>query len=153
MKPESIDRVAHGVKLLHDPMRNKGTAFTEAERAGLGLRGLLPPRVNTVAEQELRVLGNIRSKRSDLERYLFLIALQDRNESLFYRVVINHIEEMMPLIYTPTVGQACQQFDHIYRRPRGLYITLDDRGRIAGILRNWPHPQARVIVVTDGDRR
>ncbi len=141
-----------GVKLLHDPVRNKGTAFTEAERELLGLRGLLPPRHNSVAEQELRVLDNIDHKVSDLERYLFLIALQDRNETLFYRVITHHIERMMPLIYTPTVGKACQQFGHVYRRPRGLYISLDDRGRVAELLRNWPHGNARIVVVTDGER-
>ncbi|MDJ0878956.1 MAG: NAD-dependent malic enzyme [Halieaceae bacterium] len=141
-----------GVKLLHDPVRNKGTAFTEAERELLGLRGLLPPRHNSVAEQELRVLDNLDHKVSDLERYLFLIALQDRNETLFYRVITQHIERMMPLIYTPTVGKACQQFGHVYRRPRGLYISLDDRGRVAEVLRNWPHRDARIIVVTDGER-
>ncbi|MEP5766080.1 MAG: NAD-dependent malic enzyme [Halieaceae bacterium] len=148
---DSVD-FERGVKLLHDPVRNKGTAFTEAERDSLALRGLLPPRHHSVAEQELRILENLRHKVSDLERYLFLIGLQDRNETLFYRVIINHIETMMPLIYTPTVGQACQQFGHIYRRPRGLYISLDDRGRVAELLRNWPHRQARIIVVTDGER-
>ena len=141
-----------GVKLLHDPVHNKGTAFTDAERDALGLRGLLPPRVCSPAEQELRVLGNIRNKATDLERYLFLVSLQDRNETLFYRVVINHIEEIMPLIYTPTVGKACQHFSHIYRRPRGLYISLQERGRVKEILENWPHRDARVIVVTDGER-
>jgi malate dehydrogenase (oxaloacetate-decarboxylating)(NADP+) len=141
-----------GVKILHDPVRNKGTAFTEAEREALGLKGLLPARIHSMAEQEQRVLGNVRRKCSDLERYLFLVALQDRNETLFYRVVINHIEEAMPLIYTPTVGKACEEFGHIYRRPRGLYISLHDRGNIAEILGNWPHKDVRVIVVTDGER-
>ena len=141
-----------GVKILHDPIRNKGTAFTEAERDELKLRGLLPPRVHTMAEQELRVLGNIRAKPTDLERYLYLIALQDRNENLFYRVVMNNIEEMMPIIYTPTVGQACQEFQHIYRKPRGFYVSLHDKGRIKEILQNWPHKNARIIVVTDGER-
>ena len=144
--------IPSGVKLLHDPVRNKGTAFTAAERDALGLRGLLPPRVCPPAEQELRVIGNLRDKATDLERYLFLVSLQDRNETLFYRVVINHIEEIMPLIYTPTVGKACQQFSHIYRRPRGLYISLEDRGHVREILQNWPHRDARVIVVTDGER-
>jgi malate dehydrogenase (oxaloacetate-decarboxylating)(NADP+) len=143
---------ARGVKLLHDPVRNKGTAFTEAERKELGLRGLLPTRHHSIAEQELRVLENLNHKVSDLERYLYLIGLQDRNETLFYRVICNHIERMMPLIYTPTVGRACQQFGHIYRRPRGLYISLEDGGRVAELLRNWPHPNARIIVVTDGER-
>lgn len=144
--------LGRGVKILHDPVRNKGTAFTDAERDTLGLRGLLPPRTHSPQEQELRVLGNVRNKATDLERYLYLIALQDRNETLFYRVVMNHIEEMMPLIYTPTVGKACQEFGHIFRRPRGLYISIQDRGRIKEILQNWPHGDARIIVVTDGER-
>ncbi len=141
-----------GVKILHDPVRNKGTAYTDAERDALKLRGLLPPRVHSMAEQELRVLGNIREKPTDLERYLYLIALQDRNENLFYRVIMNNIEEMMPIIYTPTVGKACQEFQHIYRKPRGFYISLQDKGRVKDILRNWPHKNARIIVVTDGER-
>jgi len=141
-----------GVKILHDPVRNKGTAYTDAERDALKLRGLLPPRVHSMAEQELRVLGNIRAKPTDLERYLYLIALQDRNENLFYRVIMNHIEEMMPIIYTPTVGKACQEFQHIYRTPRGFYVSLQDKGHISEILQNWPHKNARIIVVTDGER-
>jgi len=149
---ESIPEAYRGVKILHDPLRNKGTAFTEAEREALGLRGLLPPKVHSHAEQELRVLGALRSKVTDLERYLYLMALQDRNETLFFRVVINHIEEMMPLIYTPTVGQACLEFGHIYQRPRGLYVSLEDRGRVKEVLENWPHRDARIIVVTDGER-
>lgn len=146
-------RVLHrGVKILHDPVRNKGTAYTAAEREALKLTGLLPPRVHSIAEQELRVLGNIRDKATDLERYLYLIALQDRNETLFYRVVMNNLEEMMPLIYTPTVGKACQEFQHIYRMPRGFYVSLQDRGRVREIMQNWPHKDARIIVVTDGER-
>ncbi len=141
-----------GVKILHDPVRNKGTAYTEAERDALKLRGLLPPRVHTMAEQELRVLGNIRAKPTDLERYLYLIALQDRNENLFYRVIMNHLEEMMPIIYTPTVGKACQEFQHIYRKPRGFYVSMQDKGRVKEILQNWPHKDTRIIVVTDGER-
>jgi len=100
----------------------------------------------------LRVLGNVRAKPTDLERYLYLVALQDRNETLFYRVVMNHIEEMMPLIYTPTVGKACQEFQHIFRTPRGFYASLPDRGRIRDYLQNWPHKDAKIIVVTDGER-
>ena len=149
---QSSAALHRGVKILHDPIRNKGTAFTEDEREKLNLKGLLPPRVHTMAEQELRVLGNIRAKPTDLERYLYLIALQDRNENLFYRVVMNHVEEMMPIIYTPTVGQACQEFQHIYRKPRGFYISLHDKGNIKKILQNWPHKDARIIVVTDGER-
>ena len=141
-----------GVKILHDPLRNKGTAYTEAERDYLSLRGLLPPRVHTPAEQELRVLNNIREKPTDLERYLYLVSLQDRNETLFYRVVMNHLEEMMPLIYTPTVGKACQEFQHIFRQPRGFYISLQDKGHVREIMQNWPHKDARIMVVTDGER-
>jgi malate dehydrogenase (oxaloacetate-decarboxylating)(NADP+) len=148
----SSRNLERGVKLLHDPVLNKGTAFDEKEREALGLRGLLPPRIHTQEEQVRRVLENVRNKPSDLERYIYLVGLQDRNESLFYRVVTEHIEEMMPIIYTPTVGNACQHFGHIFRRSRGLYVSLEDRGRIEEILHNWPHPQARVIVVTDGER-
>jgi malate dehydrogenase (oxaloacetate-decarboxylating)(NADP+) len=145
-------QISRGVKILHDPIRNKGTAFTEAEREELKLKGLLPPRVHTMAEQELRALANIREKPTDLEKYLYLISLQDRNENLYYRVVMNNIEEMMPLIYTPTVGQACQEFQHIFRKPRGFYVSYQDKGRIREILQNWPHKEARIIVVTDGER-
>jgi malate dehydrogenase (oxaloacetate-decarboxylating)(NADP+) len=141
-----------GVELLHDPVLNKGTAFTEAERDRLGLRGLLPPRASTQEVQVARVLENLRRKTSDIEKYIFLISLQERNENLFYRVVMENVEEMMPIIYTPTVGQACQEFGHIFRRPRGLYITNRDRGRIRQILRNWPYSDVRMIVVTDGER-
>jgi malate dehydrogenase (oxaloacetate-decarboxylating)(NADP+) len=152
MKDDQSPALHRGVKILHDPIRNKGTAFTEADRKALHLTGLLPPRVHTIAEQELRVLGNVRDKPNDLSRYLYLVSLQDRNETLFYRVVMNHIEEMMPLIYTPTVGAACQAFQHIYRRPRGFYVSSKDRGQVKEILHNWPHKNARIIVITDGER-
>jgi malate dehydrogenase (oxaloacetate-decarboxylating)(NADP+) len=141
-----------GVDLLHNPALNKGTAFTEEERDTLGLRGLLPPYVHTHEEQALRVMENFYKKPNDLERYIHMMALQGRNETLFYRVVLDHIEEMMPIIYTPTVGQACQEYGHIFRRPRGLFITAADRGRVAQVLRNWPSRNVRIIVVTDGER-
>jgi malate dehydrogenase (oxaloacetate-decarboxylating)(NADP+) len=141
-----------GTSLLRDPTLNKGTAFTEAERESLGLRGLLPPRVATLEDQVERVLENIRRLDSNLSKYIALESLQDRNETLFYRVVTENPDEMMPLIYTPTVGLACQQFGHIYRRPRGMYISAADRGRIAQVLRNWPYREASIIVVTDGER-
>ncbi|MEE8339636.1 MAG: NAD-dependent malic enzyme [Xanthomonadales bacterium] len=152
MSEKQISELHRGVEILHDPVRNKGTAFTDAERDALNLRGLLPPRVHSPAEQELRVLGNIRDKPTDLERYLYLVALQDRNETLFYRVIMHNLEEMMPLIYTPTVGKACQEFQHIFRQSRGFYISIHDRGHIREILQNWPHKEARIIVVTDGER-
>ena len=143
MARESTDRrqakrAPKGVRLLHDPFLNKGTAFTEEERDALGLRGLLPPQMQPLEIQMVRVLENLRSKTTDLERYIYLIALQDRSETLFYRVLIDNLEELMPIVYTPTVGQACQEFGHIYRRPRGLYISANDRGRVAEVLRNWP---------------
>ncbi len=141
-----------GVDLLHDPALNKGTAFTEEEREALGLRGLLPPHVATQEEQVSRIMENFHKKPNDLERYIHMMALQSRNETLFYRVVLDHIEEMMPIIYTPTVGQACQEYGHIFRRPRGMYISAADRGRIVEVLRNWPCQDARIIVVTDGER-
>ena len=141
-----------GVKLLHDPQRNKGTAFTDAEREALGLRGLLPPRVLSQDLQARRVMSNLRQKSTNLERYIALAGLQDRNEMLYYRVVLDNLEEVMPIIYTPTVGQACQEFGHIFRRPRGLFISAYDRGHVKEVLRNWPHDDVRIIVVTDGER-
>ena len=152
MTKQPPSMVHQGVKILHDPVRNKGTAFTEVERDALKLRGLLPPRVHSMAEQELRVLGNVRAKPTDLERYLYMIALQDRNENLFYRVVMNHIEEMMPILYTPTVGKACPEFQHMYRKPRGFYVSMNDRGNVREILQNWPHKDTKIIVFTDGER-
>jgi malate dehydrogenase (oxaloacetate-decarboxylating)(NADP+) len=141
-----------GVDLLHDPILNKGMAFTASEREQFHLRGLLPPRVLSQELQEERVLRNFHKKPNNLEKYIFLLSLEDRNESLFYRVVLDNLMEMMPIIYTPTVGQACLEFGNIYRRPRGLYISADDRGQVAEILTHWPHDDVRVIVVTDGER-
>jgi malate dehydrogenase (oxaloacetate-decarboxylating)(NADP+) len=141
-----------GVDLLHDPLLNKGTAFTEEERDALDLRGLLPPRVLSQDLQVTRVMENIRRKPSDLEKYIYLVSLQDRNETLFYRVLYDHLDEMMPLIYTPTVGEACRVYGHILRRPRGLFISARDRGRVGRVLRNWTHRDVRVVVVTDGER-
>ncbi|MCB0668446.1 MAG: NAD-dependent malic enzyme [Saprospiraceae bacterium] len=151
-KKDKIVPSERGVKLIHNPVLNKGTAFTAEERKILGLRGLLPPRVTSQELQVQRVISNLRSKADNLERYLYLTSLQDRNENLFYKVVMSHLSEIMPLIYTPTVGQACQLFGHIYRRSRGLYISMEDKGSIEEVLLNWPHNDARVIVVTDGER-
>ncbi|NOT09957.1 MAG: NAD-dependent malic enzyme, partial [Gemmatimonadales bacterium] len=151
-RPASAGAPPRGAALLHDPRFNKGTAFTEEERERLGLRGLLPPRVLTPAEQEARVLVNFRHKATALEQYIYLTGLQDRNEALFYRVLVRHLEEMMPVIYTPTVGEACRHFGTIFRRPRGLYVSSEDRGRVRQVLRNWGEDEVRVIVVTDGER-
>lgn len=141
-----------GVGLIRDPAFNKGTAFTEKEREVLGLRGLLPPKVHTMEDQVSRVLENFRRKPNDIEKYIFMISLQDRNKTLFYRIVTDYIEEMMPIIYTPTVGQACVEYGHIFRRPRGIFISAKDRGRMPELLRNWAYRDIRIIVVTDGER-
>jgi malate dehydrogenase (oxaloacetate-decarboxylating)(NADP+) len=147
-----IEEWSQGYDCLNNPELNKGTAFTEDERDRFGLRGLLPAGVSDPASQEMRAMANLRRKAYDIERYVFLLALQGRNERLFHRLVLNHIDEIMPLIYTPTVGQACQEFAHIFRQPKGFYITPDDRGQIRDILKNWPDRDVRMIVVTDGER-
>jgi len=141
-----------GTDWLHNPIFNKGTAFTDAERDFLGLRGLLPPHVQTMDQQVRRVMANFRSKSSDLERYIQIVSLQDRNQTLFYRVVMDHLEELMPIIYTPTVGKACQEYGHIFRQSRGFFLSINDRGNIAKLLKNWPTRDVKVIVVTDGER-
>ena len=140
-----------GMALLRDPLLNKGTAFTEAERDALGLRGLLPPHVLSMNEQVARFMTNLRGLPNDLEKYVALNSLHDRNEALFFRVVCDNIDEIQPLIYTPTVGLACQRFGLIFQRPRGMFIGANDRGRIGELLANWPYP-AKLIVVTDGER-
>ena len=142
----------HGNAIMNNSLLNKGTAFTEAERDALGLRGLLPPQVMTIEQQLVRALGNFRRKADALEKYVFLTTLQNRNETLFYRLVQEHAEEMIPIIYTPTVGQACLEYGAIFRRPRGLFISIKDKGRVAEVLRHWPIIDVRMIVVTDGER-
>jgi malate dehydrogenase (oxaloacetate-decarboxylating)(NADP+) len=150
--PSSLPRgFPAGYALLHDPLLNKGTAFSEKERDALGLRGLLPPHVLSQDEQVTRVLTNLRKLSDPLEKFVALNALHDRNESLFFRVLCDNIDEMQPLVYTPTVGLACQRFGHVFQRPRGIFIGANDRGRIAQVLRNWPY-RAAIIVVTDGER-
>lgn len=141
-----------GVDLLRNPLLNKGTAFTERERRVLGLRGLLPAPVRTMEQQSVRVMTNVRAKPNDLEKYLYLIGLQDRNETLFYRALVDNLEELMPIVYTPTVGKGCQEFGKVFRRPRGLYISADDRGHVKEVMQNWPHKQVDVILPTDGER-
>ncbi len=137
---------------LHHPRLNKGTAFTDAERDALGLRGLLPPRVTTPEAQLVRIMETLRLKPTPLEQYIYLSSLHDRNEHLFYRAVMAHVEELMPIIYTPTVGEACREFGHIFRRPRGLYLSIEDTGRVRQLLANWPEERVGIIVVTDGER-
>jgi malate dehydrogenase (oxaloacetate-decarboxylating) len=138
--------------LLDTPTLNKGTAFTEEERTEFGLQGLLPPQVETLDEQAVRAYEAFQRKDSDLERHIYLRALQDTNEVLFYRLIVDHIEEMTPLVYTPTVATAIEQFSHIYRRARGLFIPYPLRDAIPELLRNRPNKDVDVIVVTDGER-
>ena len=140
------------ITVLKNSKLNKSVAFTSKEREELGLRGLLPYSVVNQQTQIKRVLQSIERKGYDIERYILLSSLQDRNERLFYQVTIDHIEKIMPLIYTPTVGQACKEFSHIFRSSKGFYITPDDKGEIANILDNWPEKDIRVIVITDGER-
>jgi len=141
-----------GTDLLYRHDLNKGTAFTEEERTEFGLHGLLPPHVETLDEQVARAYEAYRRKDDDLERHIYLRALQDTNEVLFYRLLLDHIEEMTPMVYTPVVALACEQFSHIYRRPRGLFISYPLRDSIPQLLRNRPNKDVDVIVVTDGER-
>jgi malic enzyme len=140
-----------GSSLLADPLANKGTAFSADERTALHLDGLVPPAVCTIDQQLERVYENFHAKQTPIERYIYLASLQDRNETLFFRLLNDHIEEMMPVVYTPVVGEACQKFSHIYRRARGLYIAYEQRDAIQSILANYAGLPA-VIVVTDGER-
>src|SRR6266480_709227 len=141
-----------GTQVLDVPILNKGTAFTEEERNELGLHGLLPPRVATLDQQVVRAYEAYKRKDDDLERHIYLRALQDNNEVLFYRLLLDHVEEMTPIVYTPTVALACQQFSHIYRRPRGMIISYPQSDSIVSLLRNRPNRNVDVIVVTDGER-
>lgn len=144
--------IPHGMDLLNRQGLNKGTAFTEGERKEFGLNGLLPPFVETLDEQVVRAYKAYKRKDDDLERHIYLRALQDTNEVLFYRLLLEHVEEMMPIVYTPTVALACQEFSHIYRRPRGLFISYPFRDSIPQLLQNRPNRDVDVIVVTDGER-
>jgi malate dehydrogenase (oxaloacetate-decarboxylating) len=151
-KTTNLPSGLRGIDLLDTPIWNKGTAFDDNERAAFGLQGLLPPRVESLEEQAGRAYEAFKTKSPNLERHIYLRQLQDSNETLFYRLMLEHIEEMMPIVYTPTVGLACQRFSHIYRRPRGLIVSYPLRDSIAQILRNRPNREVDVIVVTDGER-
>ena len=147
-----VDMPYRGPRLLRHPMYTKGSAFTHDERKAFGLEGLLPHAVSTMEQQTDRVYANITRKQDPLEKFIGLAGLQDRNEHLFYRVLVDHIEEFLPIVYTPVVGKACQEFSHIFRRARGLWITPEHRGRISEVLGNAPFEDVRLIVVTDNER-
>ncbi|MGW1675059.1 NAD-dependent malic enzyme [Streptomyces sp. NPDC002324] len=148
----TVNEFPRGAALLADSLRNKGTAFSLRERADHGLDGLLPAAVETLDEQADRAYEAFRGYDKPLNRHVYLRQLQDTNEILFHRLVTRHLEEMLPVVYTPTVGEACRRFSEIYRRPRGLFLSYEDRHRFREILRNRPHPDVDVIVVTDGQR-
>ena len=147
-----MDATLRGIELLNTQILNKGTAFTGQERTELGLHGLLPPQIESLDEQVVRAHQAFQRKQDPLERHIYLRALQDTNEVLFYRLLLDHIEEMTPVVYTPVVALGCQQFSHIYRRPRGLFISYPFRDSIATLLRNRPNREVDVMVVTDGER-
>jgi malic enzyme len=150
--PEVIGTRKAGVWLLHNPSTNQGTAFDRAQRNDLRVRGMVPYRVTTLDEQATATIGQLRAKDTPLEKYIGLASLHDRNEVLFYRVLVDHIAELMPIVYTPTVGEACQKFSQIYRSARGLWITPDDVHDIPAVLRNSPYRDIRLIVATDNER-
>jgi malate dehydrogenase (oxaloacetate-decarboxylating)(NADP+) len=141
-----------GYDLLHNPRRNKGTAFTYAERRARGIEGLLPPASITIELQVARLHAELANLDNDLQKYLLLSDLQARNETLFYAVLMSDPASFMPIVYTPTVGEACQKFDQIFREPRGIYLPISARGRLREILNNWSQKDVRFIVVTDGER-
>jgi malate dehydrogenase (oxaloacetate-decarboxylating) len=149
---EVLNVTLSGLSLLDCPVFNKGSAFTDSERSEFGLHGLLPPHVGTIDEQLDRRYRDFRDRRTDLQQHVYLRDLQDRNEVLFYRLMAEHISEMMPLIYTPVVGEACRHFSRIYRRPRGLFLSAERRDELESILANRPFREVDVVVVTDGER-
>ncbi|GMP59666.1 hypothetical protein CsSME_00022865 [Camellia sinensis var. sinensis] len=144
--------VASGYSLLRDPHHNKGLAFTEKERDAHYLRGLLPPVMMSQKLQEKKLMENIRQYQVPLQKYMAMMDLEERNERLFYKLLIDNVEELLPVVYTPTVGEACQKYGSIFKRPQGLYISLKEKGKILEVLKNWPEKSIQVIVVTDGER-
>ena len=141
-----------GASLLSDPVLNRDTAFTADERRANGLEGLLPQAVETLDRQFERAIVQLDQKDSDLERYIYLTGLSDRNETLFFRVVMSDPKRFVPIVYDPTIAEACLTFGHIYRRPKGMYVSIDMRGRVAEVLRNWPVREVHTICVSTGGR-
>ncbi len=151
-RDEPLEVIVRGTDVLNEPLLNKGTAFSLEERDALGLRGLVPPKVVELSGQVERVLENYRRKTDPLEKFIFLTSLHDRNETLYYKVLTENLMEMTPIVYTPVVGAACQQFGHIYRKNRGMYISMDDKGHIRDMFNNWNQEEIDIIVVSDGSR-
>eukprot|EP01083_Nonionella_stella_P038216 103984_1 len=144
--------IQSGFELLRNPRYNKGRSFSEEERTHLFLQGLLPPAISTMQEQAERTLQSMRKKDNPLDKYVQFMSLLERNEKLFYHILINNVVELMPIVYTPTVGEACLKFGHIYQEPRSLWISLRHRGQIARVLNNWPDTRVKAVVFTDGER-
>ena len=147
-----LKRMEHGYPLLQTPALNKGDAFTQLERDSQGLQGLLPPAVKTMEQQVQRAKGLLAAYDNPFHKYQLLMALFDTNETVFYRLLIDNIELYMPIIYTPTVGQACQKYGEIWQRPRGMFLSTNHRGRVREVLDNWPEADVAITVVTDGER-
>ncbi len=141
-----------GHELLCDPILNKGTGFPDSERDALGIRGLVPPQVVSIDDQVARVMENFQRQDNDLARYVHLETLHDRNETLYYRVLLQHLRELTPIVYTPVVGQACSRFGHIYRRARGMYFSYAEVAQFPAMVQNWPEDEIDIVVVTDGSR-
>jgi malate dehydrogenase (oxaloacetate-decarboxylating)(NADP+) len=152
IKIPGVEAVPTGHELLNHNVYNKGTAFTREERRALHIDGLLPPVVTTIEDQVERVMSNYYKKPDDIEKYIFLMALLERNLTLFNRVLLEHLEEMMSIVYTPTVGEACLEYSHIFRKPQGVFLSAEHRGRFAELLQQWPGENVQVVVVTDGER-
>ncbi len=149
---KKLEVALRGVELLNDPIHNKGTAFTREERKAFALEGMLPEKVTTIEEQCRRLYSSITHKPEPIEQYIGLAALQNRNETLFFRLLLEYVDEFLPIVYTPTVGKACQQYSHMFRKTRGIWITPEHMGKIHEVLANVPHEDIRLIVVTDNER-
>lgn len=141
-----------GMELLRNPRFSKGMAFTQEERSHLRLKGLLPARPSTLEHQAERVMWSINRKENPLEKYVYFMGLMERNEKLFYHVLINNVVDLMPVVYTPTVGEACQKFGNVFSQPRSLWVSINDLGNVHSLLRNWPEQRVKAIVFTDGER-
>ena len=148
----TIDTKLRGVDVLRNPLINRGSVFTEEQRDKFGLRGLLPPTVSTADEQESRMRKILDRCQNPLDKYLVLDGIQAHDENLFFRLLVDYIDELMPVVYTPTVGEVCQKYSHLFRYARGAFISIKDKGHVREIIDNMPNEEVDVIVVTDGQR-